>query len=167
MKFGKQFRIKISLIMPEWEHECMSYKDLKKQLNLMDPERRDEGFKQLLKNELVKLNDFFSKKEEEYKNIFQELKAEVTELDGSEDATQVTDDLLQFHNKLVLLLHYHELNFDGFLKIIKKHRKKTGELFSLSFMQGDNKKLVFIANSLDKLLSECVETLRQLVHAQS
>ncbi|XP_076888796.1 SPX domain-containing protein 2-like [Bidens hawaiensis] len=167
MKFGKRFRIKISIIMPEWEHECMSYKNLKKQLNLMDPESRDEGFKRLLKNELVKMNDFFSKKEEEYKNIFQELKSEVADLDSGEDATRVIVDLLQFHNKLVLLLHYHELNFDGFLKIIKKHRKKTGELFSLSFMQRDNKKLVFIANSLDKLLSECVETLRQLVHAQS
>ncbi|KAI3786021.1 hypothetical protein L1987_45148 [Smallanthus sonchifolius] len=168
MKFGKRFRKKISIIMPDWEHECMSYKDLKKQLNLMDPDSRDEGFKRLLRNQLVKLNDFFSKKEEEYNNIFQELKRELADLDSDEDATQVTVALLQFHNKLVLLLHYHELNFDvlivkaGFLKIIKKHRKKTGELFSLSFMQGDNKKLVFIANSLDKLLAECVETLRLL-----
>ncbi|KAL8230390.1 hypothetical protein R6Q57_000168 [Mikania cordata] len=166
MKFGKRFRIKISIIMPEWERECMSYKNLKKQLNLMDPENRDEGFKQLLKNELVKMNDFFSKKEEEYKNRFQELNSEVADLDRDEDATYVIADLLQFHHKLVLLLHYHALNFDGFLKIIKKHKKKTGELFSLSFMQGDNKKLVFIANSLDKLLAECVGTLRLLVQTK-
>lgn len=73
MKFGKRFRIKISIIMPEWEGECMSYKDLKKLLKLMDPESRDEGFKQLLKNELVKMNEFFSKKEEEYNNRFQVL----------------------------------------------------------------------------------------------
>ncbi|KAJ0755413.1 putative SPX domain-containing protein [Helianthus annuus] len=113
MKFGKEFRIKISDIMPEWEHECMSYKDLKKQLNLMDPESRDEGFKRLLQNELVKMNDFFSNKEEEYKNRLQELKREVADLDSGEDATQVTVDLLQFHNQLVLLLRYYELNFDG------------------------------------------------------
>ncbi|KAK1434061.1 hypothetical protein QVD17_10979 [Tagetes erecta] len=166
MKFGKRFRIKISIIMPQWERECMSYKDLKKILKLMDPESRDEGFKQLLKNELVKMNEFFSKKEEEYNNRFEELKREVADLECDEDETQVIDDLLQFHNKLVLLLRYHELNFDGFLKIIKKHRKKTGELFSLSFMQGDNKKLVFIANSLDKLLAEFLETLRMLVQIQ-
>ncbi|MFS7971098.1 putative SPX domain-containing protein [Helianthus anomalus] len=165
MKFGKEFRVKISDIMPEWEHECMSYKDLKKQLNLMDPESRDEGFKRLLQNELVKMNEFFSNKEEEYKNILQELKREVADLDSGEDATQVTVDLLQFHNQLVLLLRYYELNFDGFLKIIKKQMKKTGELFTLSSMQGDDEKLVFIANSLDKLLAECVETLVQLVHS--
>ncbi|XP_035833889.1 SPX domain-containing protein 2-like [Helianthus annuus] len=165
MKFGKEFRIKISDIMPEWEHECMSYKDLKKQLNLMDPGSRDEGFKRLLQNELVKMNDFFSNKEEEYKNRLQELKREVADLDSGEEATQVTVDLLQFHNQLVLLLRYYELNFDGFLKIIKKQMKKTGELFTLSSMQGDDEKLVFIANSLDKLLAECVETLVQLVHS--
>ncbi|KAK9066283.1 hypothetical protein SSX86_013604 [Deinandra increscens subsp. villosa] len=164
MKFGKRFRIKISIIMPEWERECMSYKDLKKQLNLMDPESRDEGFKQLLKNELVKMNDFFSKREEEYRNRYQELKREVADLDSDEDSTQVTVDLLKFHNKLVLLLYYHQLNFDGFLKIIKKQMKKTGELFSLPSMQRDNNKQVFIANSLDNLLAECVETLRTLVH---
>ncbi|KAM0004957.1 putative SPX domain-containing protein [Helianthus debilis subsp. tardiflorus] len=113
MKFGKEFRIKISNIMPEWEHECMSYKELKKQLNLMDPESRDEGFKRLLQNELVKMNDFFSNKEEEYKNRLQELKREVADLDSGEDATQVMVDLLQFHNQLVLLLRYYELNFDG------------------------------------------------------
>lgn len=38
---------------------------------------------------------------------------EVAEIESDEDAIHVTDDLLQFHNKLVLLLRYHELNFDG------------------------------------------------------
>lgn len=59
--------------MPEWEGECISYKDLKKQLKLMDPGSRDEGFKLLLKNEVEKMNDFFSRKEEEYKSRFQVL----------------------------------------------------------------------------------------------
>ncbi|MFS7953629.1 hypothetical protein Hanom_Chr07g00620931 [Helianthus anomalus] len=51
---------------------------------------------------------FFSNKEEECKNRLQ-----VPDLDSIEDATQVTVDLLQFHNQLVLLLQYYELNFDG------------------------------------------------------
>lgn len=61
--------------MPEWESECMSYKDLKKQLNLMDPERRHEGFQQLLKNELERMNDFFVRTEEEYIIRFQVVKS--------------------------------------------------------------------------------------------
>ncbi|KAI3766272.1 hypothetical protein L2E82_16325 [Cichorium intybus] len=163
MKFGKIFRIKISSIMPEWEGECISYKDLKKQLNLMDPAERDEGFQQLLKDELEKMNDFFVRTQEEYTNRFQELKDMVADEYSSEDTTLITRDLLQFHNKLVLLLHYNVLNCDGFLKIIKKHRKKTGRSFSLSFMHGDNQQLFFIANSLGELLAECREILEELL----
>lgn len=163
MKFGKRFRVKISIIMPEWESECMSYKDLKKQLNLMDPERRHEGFQQLLKNELERMNDFFVRTEEEYIIRFQVLKDMIADEYSSEDTAQMTSDLLQFHNKLVLLLHYNVLNCDGFLKIIKKHRKKTGREFNLSFRQGDNQQLFFIANSLGLLLGECKEILEQLV----
>lgn len=43
----------------------------------------------------------------------QELKGVVADLYSTEDATQVTNDLLQFHNQLVLLLHYNVLNCDG------------------------------------------------------
>nr|GEV52267.1 retrotransposon protein, putative, unclassified [Tanacetum cinerariifolium] len=162
MKFGKRFRIKISIFMPEWESVCLLYKDLKKLLNQIDPAKRDEGFRQFLKNEIEKMNEFFSGKEEEYRKRFQELKDEVAELSSGEDPIHVIMDLLQFHNQLVLLLHYYVLNCDGFMKIIKKHRKKTGGEFSLSFMQGDNQQLVFIKNSLDNLLAEWGETLRQL-----
>ena len=73
MIFGKRFRIKISIFMPEWEGVCLSYKDLKKLLNQIDPEKRDEGFRQFLKNEVEKMNDFFSRKEEEYRERFQVL----------------------------------------------------------------------------------------------
>ncbi|MFS8000290.1 putative SPX domain-containing protein [Helianthus anomalus] len=71
MKFGKRFCIYISITMPEWERDCMAYKGLKKQLNLCDPQSRDEGFTRLFNNELVKMNVFFSRKEEEYKNEFE------------------------------------------------------------------------------------------------
>ncbi|MFS8000299.1 hypothetical protein Hanom_Chr12g01176721 [Helianthus anomalus] len=91
-------------------------------------------------------------------------------------------DLQQFHNKLNLLLHFHKLNLDGiiiiefivvvffmrnyvnciekktaFMKIIKKHKRKTGK--SLSFMQEDGQELVFIANPRDKLVAECADLL--------
>ena len=46
-------------------------------------------------------------------NDAQELKDEVAELCSGEDPTDVIMDLLQFHNQLVLLLHYHVLNCDG------------------------------------------------------
>ncbi|GJT45919.1 SPX domain-containing protein 1 [Tanacetum coccineum] len=113
MKFGKRFRTKISIFMPEWESVCLLYKDLKQLLNQIDPAKRDEGFRQFLKNEIEKMNEFFSGKEEEYRKRFQELKDEVAELSSGEDPIHVIMDLLQFHNQLVLLLHYYVLNCDG------------------------------------------------------
>ncbi|MFS8000289.1 putative SPX domain-containing protein [Helianthus anomalus] len=86
-----------------------------------------------------------------------ELRDEVANIQRKEDARRVIIDLLRFHNKLNLLLLYYTLNCDGFMKIIKKHRKKTGE--SLSFMQDDDHNVVFIANSLDELVAECEELL--------
>nr|XP_043616389.1 SPX domain-containing protein 2-like [Erigeron canadensis] len=113
MKFGKSLRSKISIIMPEWEGQCISYKDLKKQLNLMDPATRDEGFRRLLGKELGKMSGFYLMKENEYNNRLQELKEEAADLFSDEDATDLIRDLQQFHKELVLLLNYNVLNCDG------------------------------------------------------
>ncbi|KAJ0819444.1 putative SPX domain-containing protein [Helianthus annuus] len=156
MKIAKIFITKLSIMMPEWECDFIAYKALKKQLKLLDPDCGDEGFEQLLKNELVRMNEFFLRKEQEYTIKFK-LKDEAANINNSEDATQVLSDLQQFHNKLNLLIRFHKLNLDAFMKIIKKHKRKTGK--SLSFMQEDGQELVFIANPLDKLVAECADLL--------
>ncbi|MFS8000296.1 putative SPX domain-containing protein [Helianthus anomalus] len=68
MKIAKIFITKLSIMMPEWECDFIAYKALKKQLKLSDC--GDEGFEQLLKNELVRMNEFFLRKEQEYKIKF-------------------------------------------------------------------------------------------------
>ncbi|KAK3016690.1 hypothetical protein RJ639_007095 [Escallonia herrerae] len=113
MKFGKDLRNEITEKLPEWEGEFISYKDLKKQLNLIAPWHNEEskrprkrpkiatddcviteeqntnltgeetGFIQLLRDELEKINSFFDDKEEEYVIRLKELRDEVAVLEGS------------------------------------------------------------------------------------
>ncbi|KAK3016689.1 hypothetical protein RJ639_007094 [Escallonia herrerae] len=113
MKFGKNLRNEVAQKLPEWEGEFISYKDLKKQLNLIAPWNDKEtkrprkrprmaidncvmmeeqntnltgeetGFIQLLRDELEKINSFFDDKEEEYVIRLKELRDEVAILEGS------------------------------------------------------------------------------------
>ena len=68
MKFGKSLRNEIAKALPEWENKFISYKELKKQLNLIAQQAEGEGFGfiSLLDSELEKVNEFFIEKEEEY-----------------------------------------------------------------------------------------------------
>ncbi|KAJ0458815.1 putative SPX domain-containing protein [Helianthus annuus] len=76
MKIAKIFITKLSIMMPEWECDFIAYKALKKQLKLLDPDCGDEGFEQLLKNELVRMNEFFLRKEQEYTIKFKVINSE-------------------------------------------------------------------------------------------
>lgn len=89
MKYGKRLREEIERCLPEWRGEFISYKQLKKQLNLIDPVSRAKKrsrisiedllhagngrvdvnfmrFTQLLDVELHKVNTFYIDKEEDY-----------------------------------------------------------------------------------------------------
>lgn len=90
MKYGKRLRDEIERCLPEWRGEFISYKQLKKQLNLIDPvsraKKRSAGisiedfflagngrvdvnfmkFNQLLDVELHKVNTFYIDKEEDH-----------------------------------------------------------------------------------------------------
>lgn len=93
MKFGKSLSNQIEETLPEWRDKFLSYKELKKRLKLIEPnkpggegeerpqkkrrmeEARREGdamteeevdFLKLLEDELDKFNSFFVEKEEEY-----------------------------------------------------------------------------------------------------
>lgn len=178
MKFGKSLRYEISATVPQWGDEFISYKELKKQLNLialesdrcrkgpgLDSGERDElGFTRLLESDLDKMNAFFVRKEEEYWIRLKVLQDEVTDLDYTEeDATQVIRELLDFHGEMVLLLHYNVLNFEGLIKIIKKHFKKTGTSLHSPILQSFQQNPFFTTNSLYKLLKECEAMVSQLL----
>lgn len=92
MKFGKSLSNQIEETLPEWRDKFLSYKELKKQLKLIEPKPRDGSeeralkrrrmddavgeteaiseeevnFVELLEDELEKFNAFFVEKEEEY-----------------------------------------------------------------------------------------------------
>lgn len=93
MKYGKRLRNEVERSFPEWRGEFISYKQLKKQLNLIDPVSRPRkrprisigeifdtgygrndvnsmtvnvGFTRLLDEEMQKVNTFYIDKEEDY-----------------------------------------------------------------------------------------------------
>lgn len=93
MKYGKRLRKEVEKSFPEWRGKFICYKQLKKQLNLIDPMSRPRkrtrvsvgdvfdtrngrndanlmrvniGFTRLLDQELQKVNTFYIDKEEDY-----------------------------------------------------------------------------------------------------
>lgn len=95
MKFGKSLSNQIEETLPEWRDKFLSYKDLKKRLKLVEPNKAGErpnkrprfdestvagddnkasdsisreeiDFLSLLEDEMDKFNTFFVEKEEEY-----------------------------------------------------------------------------------------------------
>ncbi|KAA8541907.1 hypothetical protein F0562_023059 [Nyssa sinensis] len=183
MKFRKRLRSEIANDLPEWEGEFMSYKELKKQLKRIAPcheeskkcgkrprlategggnLREGTGFMILLDRELEKVNAFFIGKEEEYIIIMKELKNRVASMDCDGDTTQLKMDILNFHREMVSLLHYSVLNFAGYIKIMKKHKKKTASFSHLPFKPTVLQQPFFITDVICKFLKECEAMLNQL-----
>lgn len=85
MKFGKSLSNQIEETLPEWRDKFLKYKELKKQLKLVEPvgdvdrprkrlridggcggSREEIDFIMMLEDEMEKFNGFFLEKEEEY-----------------------------------------------------------------------------------------------------
>ncbi|ESR40504.1 SPX domain-containing protein 2 [Citrus sinensis] len=148
MKYGKRLREEIERCLPEWRGEFISYKQLKKQLNLIDPVSRAKKrsrisiedllhagngrvdvnfmrFTQLLDVELHKVNTFYIDKEEDYVIRLKELKNMEANLCCRETMLNLQKSILDFHAEMVCLLHYSVLNSTGFRKIVKKQKKRA------------------------------------------
>ncbi|XVE89106.1 hypothetical protein DITRI_Ditri19aG0123900 [Diplodiscus trichospermus] len=145
MKHGKKHRAEVAKSLPQWERKFTAYKALKKKLKLINPhsngKRRsrsgsgsnegnlpteDMDFTLLLNRELDKINTFYIDKEEDYVIRFRELKIRAEKMHGNEEMLQVQKEILDFHSEMVMLLHYSVINFAGLIKIVKKHKKRTG-----------------------------------------
>ncbi|KAH7565051.1 hypothetical protein ACOSP7_020859 [Xanthoceras sorbifolium] len=181
MKYGKRLRDEVERSFPEWRGEFISYKRLKKQLNLIDPERRamkrprfsieqlldagrfDVGFTRLLNNELEKVNRFYIDKEEDYIIRLKELQNRESNLECSKEMLNLQNDILDFHAEMVLLLHYTVFNSTGFIKIVKKHNKKAGASIEFSFMPRVLEQPFFSTGLLYNLMRECEAMLRRLL----
>ncbi|XP_022721113.1 SPX domain-containing protein 1-like [Durio zibethinus] len=146
MKHGKKHRAEVAKSLPEWERKFMAYKALKKKVKLINPHSNgkkrsrsgsgkfsdgnlptdDMGFILLLDRELDKINTFFIDKEEDYVIRFRELEIRAENLNDNEEMLEVQKEILDFHSEMVMLLHYSVINFAGLIKIVKKHKKRTG-----------------------------------------
>ncbi|XWS19086.1 hypothetical protein CRYUN_Cryun32bG0101000 [Craigia yunnanensis] len=144
MKHGKKHRAEVAKSLPEWELKFMAYKALKKKVKLINPlsngkkrstlgssnegnlPTEDMGFTLLLDRELDKINTFYIDKEEDYIIRFRELEIRAENFNGNEEMLEVQKEILDFHSEMVMLLHYSVINFAGLIKIVKKHKKRTG-----------------------------------------
>ncbi|XP_060175388.1 SPX domain-containing protein 1-like isoform X1 [Lycium barbarum] len=128
MKFGRILMMLMTLIeqtLPDWKGKFLSYKDLKKQLKMIDhPNKRqklddDDGkevndFVKLLEEEIDKSNTFFIEKEEDYIIQLKILRDSFVEIRSSEELMRVGRDLVDLHGQMVLLENYSALNYTVF-----------------------------------------------------
>lgn len=68
MKFGKRLKQQIEQSLGEWRDKYLSYKELKKLVNLVSlkSEAIDAEFRNLLNREIDKFNAFFIEQEEDF-----------------------------------------------------------------------------------------------------
>lgn len=163
----------IELTLPEWQDKFLSYKDLKKQLKLIYPNKRqrldddDDGkevndFVNLLEKEIDKFNTFFIEKEEDYIIQLKVLRDSIAEIRNSEELMKVGRDLVDLHGQMVLLENYSALNYIGLVKILKKYDKRTGALIRLPVIQKVLEEPFFNTDVLNKLVKECETMLSSL-----
>ncbi|KAL5768999.1 hypothetical protein ACOSP7_015556 [Xanthoceras sorbifolium] len=178
MKFGKSLSNQIEETLPEWRDKFLSYKDLKKRLKLIEPNRpgdrpfkrprfddsavamsREEiDFIKLLEDEMEKFNTFFVEKEEEYIIRLKELHdsmALAKAKSSNEEIIKIRKEIVDFHGEMVLLENYSALNYTGLVKILKKYDKRTGALIRLPFIQRVLQQPFFTTDLLYKLVKQC------------
>ncbi|CAN0838656.1 SPX domain-containing protein 1 [Linum grandiflorum] len=181
MKFGKSLSNQIDDTLPEWRDKFLSYKELKKRLKLIQPNKAqsssdrpakrqklevsatdgsmtDEEFDfiMLLEAELEKFNAFFVEKEEEYIIRLKEVQDMVARAkDSSEEIFKIRKEIVDFHGEMILLENYSALNYTGLAKILKKYDKRTGALIRLPFIQKVLQQPFFTTDLLNKLVKEC------------
>uniref|UniRef100_A0A0E0NY12 SPX domain-containing protein n=1 Tax=Oryza rufipogon TaxID=4529 RepID=A0A0E0NY12_ORYRU len=190
MKFGKSLSSQIVEMQPEWRDNFLSYKDLKKRLNLISGGAAGEraskrrrvggatavtvtaaaaggmtleqaGFVGLLDAELDKFNFFFLEKEEEY--VIKQKELRERKMASAEEVMRVRKEIVDLHGEMVLLENYSALNYTGLVKILKKYDKRTGSMIRLPFIQKVLQQPFFTTDLLYKLVKECEEMLDQLM----
>ncbi|KAF8023324.1 hypothetical protein BT93_F0739 [Corymbia citriodora subsp. variegata] len=188
MKFWKILKSLIDEAQPDWRDKYLSYKDLKKWLNLTYPKdscttclppvkrlRLDpaEGsrdctveavdFVELLDGEINKINEFFIDQEEGHIIKREALQDRVAEAEGMDNKLmEVRREMVDFHGEMILLQYYSALNCIGLVKIIKKYDKRSGALICVPFIQKVLQQPFCRTDVLKKFVKECEIMLDQL-----
>ncbi|CAM8969321.1 unnamed protein product [Rhodiola kirilowii] len=187
MKFGKSLSEQIDDALPEWKDKFLSYKRLKKILNLIHPinpstttnnqigqsksmllltSRRQQmqmHFIRLLERELHKLNCFFLEKEEDFIIRLKEMQARVANAkDCTNEIIKISKQIVDFHGEIVLLGNYSALNYLGLMKILKKFDRRTGTFILLPFIKKILKQPFVTTKLINEILNACETMLDQL-----
>ncbi|KAF6156652.1 hypothetical protein GIB67_017788 [Kingdonia uniflora] len=180
MKFGKNLSNQIEETSPEWRDKYLCYKELKKQLKLINPKcdngverpvkrarlgfveegvrlisREERDFVDLLEAELDKFNGFFVEKEEDFIIRLKELQDGMAKARELNELVKVRKEIVDIHGEMVLLENYSALNYTGLVKILKKYDKRTGALIRLPFIQKVLQQPFFTTDLIYKLVKEC------------
>ena len=145
MKFGALLR-ESSNETPELQNLYSCYKLLKKGLKRLpdrhnvevgadDPAERaaiaerQHSFVMILNEDVQQFNELFIEKEEESVIRLRSLEDAAEGAQHNMEATgKVFKSYVDFHGKMLLLVHWSILAYTGLVKILKKHHKRTGLL---------------------------------------
>lgn len=127
--------------VPEYRSLYVFYKNMKKQLNKWprgDPPLVPEAmqaeeiqFVEALLNQVSTLNTFRIQKQVDSAQALEELRAQEVEARLSirwEEKQRVYQGLVNFHGETILLLHWSIMAYTAMVKLLKKHRRRTGIL---------------------------------------
>lgn len=135
----------------------------------------EEEFKRLLEGELEKINNFVVEKEEEFVMKFQLFHEEIERRKDAIRANNQTQldlinlqrDVVVFHGEMVLLKNYSSLNYQGLIKIVKKHDRLTGAWLLLSFIRDVHRQPFYSTETISRLVRECESNLLSLFPSRS
>ncbi|KAL1918732.1 uncharacterized protein VTP21DRAFT_2754 [Calcarisporiella thermophila] len=157
MKFGEELK---KQILPSWRFYYLDYNRLKQCLfdnttgGEVFGEREEECFVELLEKELDKVYSFQYVKFGEINRRIQFLEKHIRSCANFEDSSQhsISRNLLHLVHDIQELTRFSRLNYTGFVKILKKHDKRTPFRIKSHFMTRLNLKSSFREDQMDPLI---------------
>jgi len=92
---------------------------------LLDPEMEAE-FLRVITEDVSELNERYIEKEEDNVISFESLVDSSLQARSHDEKAAVYRAFIDFHGELLMILHWSILAYTGLVKILKKHRKRTG-----------------------------------------
>jgi hypothetical protein len=92
---------------------------------LLDPELEAE-FLRVITDDVIELNDRYIEKEEDNVIKFSQLEDAAETVTAPESRAALYRAFVDLHGELLMLFHWSVLAYTGLVKILKKHRKRTG-----------------------------------------
>ncbi|XP_042016498.1 SPX domain-containing protein 3-like [Salvia splendens] len=177
MKFGKRLKQQMDQSLGDWRDKFLSYKELKKMVNLISSKgalEYDAQFLNLLDHEIDKFNAFFIEQEEDFIIRHKELQERISQvihkwgpqpshMEYKEEMTNIRKQIVNFHGEMVLLINYSNINYTGLGKIVKKYEKRTGGVLRVHFIERVWEQPFFTTDLISKLVKDCETTIETVL----